>query len=178
MALVIDGIAYDGIDEAPWPVDLGECRLWPMEGEDGPLLQELFEDLSDFRAAFGEPGAADAVSTFLALPEGVDYDSKLLLGLWRNGGLVGALDCIMGYPTSQAWTVGLMAVAQRHRRQGVATAVLAWLEDTAAGRGASTVRIGLRGTNEAGYEFLVNRGYAEGERPTAAGHRVMTKTVG
>lgn len=67
-----------------------------MEGDDGPLLQELFDDLSDFRTAFGEPGAADAVSTFIALPEGYGYESKLLLGLWRNGGLGGAVDCIMG----------------------------------------------------------------------------------
>ena len=44
-----------------WPVDLDAVRLWPMEGEGGPLLQELFDDLRDFRTAFGEPGAADAV---------------------------------------------------------------------------------------------------------------------
>lgn len=172
MALVIDGQDGD-----PWPVDMGECRLWPMESEDGPLLQELFDDLGDFRVAFGEPGAADAVSTFIALPEGVDYDAKLLLGLWRNGGLAGALDCVMGYPTSQAWTVGMLAVAERHRRQGMATAVLAWLEDTAAVRVTSRVRIGLRDTNTAGLAFVVSRDYVGEEPSTATGHLVMTKTV-
>jgi hypothetical protein len=61
----------DNLNQNPiWPVDLDAVRLWPMEGEDGPLLQELFDDLSDFRTAFGEPGAADAVGTFINLPEG------------------------------------------------------------------------------------------------------------
>ncbi|GAB2594137.1 hypothetical protein GCM10009593_38530 [Microlunatus antarcticus] len=64
-----------------WPVDLDDVRLPPMEGEDGPLLQELFDDLADFCTHFGVPQSADAVSTFLALPEGRDYDSKLLLGI-------------------------------------------------------------------------------------------------
>lgn len=56
--------------EPPWPVDLRKVRLWQVEGEDGPLLQELFDDLVDFRTPFGEPGSADAVSTFIALPGG------------------------------------------------------------------------------------------------------------
>jgi hypothetical protein len=67
-----------------WPVDLDAVRLWPMEGEDGPLLQELFDDLRDFRTAFGEPGAADAVGTFINLPEGLGYESKLLIGIWKK----------------------------------------------------------------------------------------------
>jgi len=40
----VDGAKPDPI----WPVDLDAVRLWPMEGEDGPLLQELFNDLRDF----------------------------------------------------------------------------------------------------------------------------------
>jgi hypothetical protein len=76
----------DNLNQNPiWPVDLDAVRLWPMEGEDGPLLQELFDDLSDFRTAFGEPGAADAVGTFINLPEGVEYESKLLIGIWKSG---------------------------------------------------------------------------------------------
>jgi hypothetical protein len=41
------------LNESPWPVDLDQVRLWPMEREDGPLLQELFDDLADFRIAVG-----------------------------------------------------------------------------------------------------------------------------
>src|SRR5687768_9801986 len=106
------------LNESPWPVDLDQVRLWPMD-EDGPLLQELFDDLADFGIAFGEPGAADAVSTFLNLPEGYGYEAKLLVGIWRNGTLAGALDCIMGYPNRRDWTVGLLVVADRHRGSGI-----------------------------------------------------------
>jgi hypothetical protein len=48
------------LNESVWPVDLDQVRLWPMESKDGLLLQELFDDLADFRTAFGEPGAADS----------------------------------------------------------------------------------------------------------------------
>ena len=62
-------VTMEDIEGPLWPVDLRDVRLWPMESEDGPLLQELFDDLTDFRSAFGEPGMADAVSTFLNVPE-------------------------------------------------------------------------------------------------------------
>src|SRR5687768_10512367 len=32
------------LNESVWPVDLDQVRLWPMESEDGLLLQELFDD--------------------------------------------------------------------------------------------------------------------------------------
>jgi GNAT superfamily N-acetyltransferase len=147
------------LTEPVWPVDLETVRLWPMESGDGPLLQELFDDLRHFRETFGEPGKADAVSTFINLPEGWDYESKLLVGIWRNGGLVGALDCIMGYPARTVWTLGLLVIAQRHRRSGIASSVITWLEATAASCGAVTTRVVLRRTNHAGSAFLSHRGY-------------------
>jgi ribosomal protein S18 acetylase RimI-like enzyme len=156
------------IDEPPvWPVDLESVRLWPMESPDGPLLQELFDDLADYPTAFGEPGAAAAVGTFLALPEGHDYDSKLLLGIWRNGGLAGALDCIMGYPTRTDWTIGMLLVADRHRRSGVASSVLDWLEQTAASRGAARMRAVVRQSNEDGLAFARAHGYSIESQPTS-----------
>lgn len=68
-----------------WPVTVGELvNLWPMVGEDEPLLQELFDDLSDFEQAFWPRGAADAVSTYHSLPEGNGSESKLLVALWAK----------------------------------------------------------------------------------------------
>ena len=166
-----------GSDQPVWPVDLDQVRLWPMESEDGPLLQELFDDLSDFRAAFGEPGAADAVSTFIGLPKGYDYDSKLLVGIWRNRGLVGALDCIVGYPTSREWTVGLLAVADRHRRSGIGSSVLGWLERAAADRGATGLRGPVRRENTVGLAFARHCGYALEELPAMPDHLLAWKPL-
>jgi len=149
-----------------------------MESEDGPLLQELFDDLADFRTAFGEPGRADAVSTFLAVPEGRDHTAKLLLGIWRNQGLAGALDCIMGYPTSAEWTVGLLVVAERHRTSGIATSVLTWLAHTAAERGAVRLRAVLREGNTPGLDFVASRGFApEIGSSRVPGHLVLTRPL-
>jgi GNAT superfamily N-acetyltransferase len=154
--------------EPIWPVDLNECRIWPMEGDDGPLLQELFDDMTDFPLVLGERGAADAVSTFISLPEGKDYDAKILVGLWKNGALLGALDCIVEFPTQRDWTVGMLVVAERHRRQGIGSSVLRWLEGTARSRGAENLRVGLLARNVVGAAFLRRCGYTVEEgAPTA-----------
>lgn len=159
-----------------WPVDLDLVRLWPMEGDDGPLLQELLDDLADFRTAFGEPGDADAVSTFVALPEGYGYESKLLLGLWVDGGLVGALDCIMGYPTDRCWTLGMLVVAGRHRGSGIASSVLGWLEQTAAQHGCSTLRGLVRSDHPQGIAFARRCGYRI-EPADRVGYRLAVKAL-
>lgn len=164
------------IGEPVWPVDLGEVRIWPLEGEDGLALQKLFDDLADFRTPFGEPGSADAVSTFLALPEGHDYDAKLLLGLWRNDALTGALDCIIGYPTRTEWTIGLLVVADRHRGHGIASAALEWIETAAADHGVVTVRAVLREANDRGIAFARSRGYRPEDGPALdPGHVVLAR---
>jgi GNAT superfamily N-acetyltransferase len=165
----------EDIEETLWPVDLRDVRLWPMESEDGPLLQQLFDDLTDFRSAFGEPGMADAVSTFLNVPEGYGYEAKLLVGIWRDGGLVGALDCITGYPTDRDWTIGLLVVAERHRDSGIAAAVLRWLEKSAKDRVATCVRGVLNSTNRRGISFAKHQGYTITASPT--GHLLATKRL-
>jgi GNAT superfamily N-acetyltransferase len=120
---------------------------------------------ADFRTAFGEPGAADAVSTFLNLPEGYGYEAKLLVGIWKNRALAGALDCIMGYPSPRDWTVGLLVVADRDRGSGIATSVLQWVETVALERGAESVRGTIRRTNDRGTLFAAHRGYAITDAP-------------
>jgi GNAT superfamily N-acetyltransferase len=105
------------------------------------------------------------VSTFLNLPEGYGYEAKLLVGIWRNGALAGALDCIMGYPNRRDWTVGLLVVADRHRGSGIATSVLRWVENAAHERGAGSVRGVIRRTNSPGILFAVHRGYAITDAP-------------
>jgi hypothetical protein len=44
----------------------------------------------------------------------------------------------MGYPTDSAWTIGLLAVANRHRRTGIATTVLTRLTRAAARASSET----------------------------------------
>jgi len=146
-------------DEPVWPVDLDQVRLWPMEGEDGPRLQVLFDGLSDF----GPPSASPARQTqsvrSSVCPKASNTSRSCSSG-WRNGQMVGALDCIVGYPAGHAWTVGMLVVAERHRGIGIGSSVVDWLEKTAANRGATTLRAVLRRENELGLAFATRRGYA------------------
>ena len=148
-----------------------------MQGEDGPLLEELFNDLSDFRTAFGEPGAADAVGTLINLPGGVGYESKLPIGMWMNGALAGALDCITGYPSSNQWTVGLLVIADRYRLLGVGSSVLRWLETEAVAWESSTVRGLVRRTNAGGIDFAQRCGYSVHDIPDQPDHQLAAKSL-
>src|SRR5215218_10004050 len=52
-----------------WPVDLDQLCLWPMEGDDGPLLQELLDDLSRLSFSLRRTGAVTRGHVH-QLPEG------------------------------------------------------------------------------------------------------------
>jgi ribosomal-protein-alanine N-acetyltransferase len=70
---------------------------------------------------------------------------------------------IMDYGEAEAH-LALLAVREGARRQGVASALLAWLERSAVVAGIPTVRAEVRGGNAGARDFYRARGYREGER--------------
>jgi ribosomal protein S18 acetylase RimI-like enzyme len=70
---------------------------------------------------------------------------------------------IMDYGETSAH-LALLAVRAGARRQGVGSALLAWLEQSAVVAGVVTVRAEVRGGNLAARDFYRDRGYREGER--------------
>jgi ribosomal-protein-alanine N-acetyltransferase len=58
----------------------------------------------------------------------------------------------------------LFAVSPSHRRQGVGSALLSWLEATATTAGIGLVRLEARITNRAARAFYAHHGYREGAR--------------
>lgn len=71
-----------------------------------------------------------------------------------------------------------MVVADRHRQNGIATAVLQWIENTAAKRGATLVRGVVRDTNQHGIAFAEHQGYAATDAPlTSPGDLTLIKAV-
>jgi ribosomal-protein-alanine N-acetyltransferase len=70
---------------------------------------------------------------------------------------------IMDYGEERAH-LSLLAVAQGRRRQGVGSALLVWLEESALAAGIALVRAEVRLENTIARGFYGARGYEEGER--------------
>lgn len=102
-----------------------DLRACPLEAEDGPLLQEMFERCGDyFEAVTGLPvGPAEAQSTFMVLPEGKGYEDKFLIGIFDYEELVGVVDAIRNYPEPAIWWIGLMLLVPERRGRGLGTIV-------------------------------------------------------
>ncbi len=67
---------------------------------------------------------------------------------------------IMSYPNDDAHLL-LLAVRRDHRRRGVGTRMLSWLEEVARTAGAVRVRLECRRENDAARNFYCERGYHE-----------------
>ena len=62
--------------------------------------------------------------------------------------------------------LALLAVRSSHRRQGVGSAMLLWLEEVARIAGISTIRVEARDDNLAGKQFYKSHGYRRIARVT------------
>ena len=67
---------------------------------------------------------------------------------------------VMEYLESDAYLV-LLAVARAHQRRGIGSALLRWLEASAAVAGAQRIRLHARRDNVAGRSFYNEHGYHE-----------------
>lgn len=67
---------------------------------------------------------------------------------------------VMEYLESDAYLV-LLAVGRAHQRRGMGSAVLRWLEASAAATGAQRIRLHARRDNLAGRSFYNEHGYHE-----------------
>lgn len=67
---------------------------------------------------------------------------------------------VMEYLESDAYLV-LLAVDRAHQRRGIGSAVLRWLEASAAAAGAQRIRLHARRDNVAGRTFYNEHGYHE-----------------
>jgi GNAT superfamily N-acetyltransferase len=76
----------------------------------------------------------------------------------ENGGITGF--GIMFYASDDAHLL-LFAVRLAHRRRGVGSAILRWLEDVARAAGANRIRVECTRENSVGRNFYCEHGYHE-----------------
>lgn len=101
-----------------------------------------------------EPAKSDVENILRSLPQGVDADSRHLVGTFSaNGVLVGLLQCVSGWPTATSYYVGLLQVRPSHRKRGVARALLNHAEDAARTSGHGELRLGVIARNTAALAF-------------------------
>jgi len=137
-------------------------------------LQSVLEAAPDYfeRVTGSPPGAAEAQSTFTALPPNAGYEDKFVWGLYAGAAMIGCADVIRGYPTRDKAVIGLLLIAEPWQRRGLGRAFAALIEQAvAAWPGIARARIAVVASNPAALAFWRGLGYREtGEvRPAGAG---------
>ncbi len=75
----------------------------------------------------------------------------------RDGGVIAGF-AIMRYGNDEA-ELSLLAVRPSHRRRGIGSALLSWLEVTARTAGVAVIRVQVRSTNDAAIAFYRGIGF-------------------
>ncbi|SRR5713101_6121409 len=144
--------------------------------DDGPDLQALFEESSDFfdLTAGLPPGPAEVQSLFAALPEGKTYDDKHVISLFtKPEGLIGVIDVVRDYPVPGSWWMGLMLLRPAMRGRGKGGIVFRSFMEWAAAGGARDIYLSVKTQNEGAFKFWSRMGFevAETRPPACLGAR-------
>ena len=124
------------------------ARIVPARGRDAPALARLCRD--EVEMGLGWRWRPGAIARLIARPE-VEV-ALALLGEERVG--FGVME--LGPEDAELL---LFAIDPRHRRQGVGTALLRYLETEAAQAGLRNVWLHVRADNVAALEFYERSGY-------------------
>lgn len=137
-------------------------RIRDLMPEDEAEVLALFDAAEEwFIAATGQPAApGDVQSLYYTLPEGAQFDDKVLLVITASNRIVGVVDAVLHHPAAEDCAVGLFLIhpAWQHTGLGLLTAN-ALFSDLAA-RGFSGVTASLTEGWEPGRAFLERLGFA------------------
>lgn len=141
--------------------EFSDYEVSPLAPIDGPELQSLFErDPQYFQAVHGHPpGPSEAQSTYVALPEGKEYEDKFLLGLFRDTHLLGVVDIIRDCPHRGSWLLGLLFLDPEIRNCGVSFDLVRHLELWIGKLGGDELRVSTAQQNEEALRFFSQLGY-------------------
>ncbi len=111
-----------------------------------------------------------------ALPDGVDPDQKVILGIYttQEHRLVGVFDLIKAYHNPESLSLGLMVLEPASRNKGIGPLAYKRLEEWALNEHMVRIRLGVISTNEKGLSFWKSVGYIEtGEVKPFLRHQVI-----
>ncbi|UAK23114.1 GNAT family N-acetyltransferase [Sphingomonas nostoxanthinifaciens] len=110
------------------------------------------------------PTLADADELFIGLPSEKEARDQTVLGWRGDDGLHAVAAILRDYPRDGTWYLGLMIVEPAHRGLGLGRAIYGEIEDWAAKRGATEIRLAVLEANEAGERFWRSLGFGEVRR--------------
>jgi ribosomal protein S18 acetylase RimI-like enzyme len=118
-------------------------------------LQELHLRCADFvEATTGHPPRDDEAARLLALlPPGRTLADKEVLGLHRDGEMVGVVDLLRGYPSPTDWYVGLFLLSPEARGAGLGTAVVDEIVERVVAEGGRALHLIVREDNLRAFAF-------------------------
>jgi RimJ/RimL family protein N-acetyltransferase len=140
-------------------------RLNPTDSKDCDLLQAVLEGTPKYSLmTTGEPARPDAAErVFQALPEGRNYDHKLVFGVFLGSEMVGCADLVRGYPNPETAMLGLLLIVEKHQNRGVGMTAYRTLEKELLDSWPeiATVRIGVLHGNDGAFRFWKEAGFRD-----------------
>ncbi|MFI1717050.1 GNAT family N-acetyltransferase [Streptomyces litmocidini] len=155
-------------------VDGRALRVRDLEPDDEPDVLGLFEACEDwFGHAFGQPAMpGDVQSLYYDLPEGAEFEDKVILVIEAEGRIIGLVDAVREYPERGACSVGSFLIHPEYRRYGLGRTVASALIGALVADGCTEVIASVAEGWRPGLKFLDALGFAsEAPREAAPAHR-------
>lgn len=138
-----------------------ELRRIEAGTADVAALQALHVRCADFiEANTGHPPRDDEAERMLAvLPPGKTLADKQVLGVIRDGAMVGVVELLAGYPGPTDWYVGFLMVAPEARGAGLGASVFREAAGRVAQAGGRTLHLIVRDDNPRAIAFWERQGF-------------------
>jgi GNAT superfamily N-acetyltransferase len=142
-------------------------------------LQQLLERCSDYSLLVtGESPKPTAARMLLAdVPPGVAPRSKLVIGIFDQDKLIGVLDCVRDYPSSNDWWLGLLLIDPAFRGRGLGGMVYRDFEKWIKQQGANRIFLGVIKANQKAFQFWLAMNFLVGEEQPPRRMGVLQQVV-
>jgi GNAT superfamily N-acetyltransferase len=156
-------------------VDGHPVAVRDLEPADEPAVLAVFDACDDwFLAATGQPSApGDVQSAYYSMPEGYDFDDKILLVIEADGRVVGFIDALCRYPHTASVGVGTFLIQPEFRRLGIGRTVAGALSAAAVEQDFVQITTHVVEGWSPGRRFLAALGatFSQPAVPSGAGNR-------
>ncbi|HEX3901569.1 MAG TPA: GNAT family N-acetyltransferase [Polyangia bacterium] len=105
------------------------------------------------------PRDDEAARLLAILPPGMNLGDKQVLGLHRDGEMVGVVDLLRGHPGPTDWYIGLLLISPEARGVGLGTAVVEEIVRRVVAEGGRALHLIVREDNPRALAFYLRHGF-------------------
>ena len=148
--------------DTAFDVGLPDYSVHFLHSEDSAAIQELWEICADYMLLLNgcpnDPQLGEGA--FTDVPPGRSAEDLAIFGIIdRQGGLVGILHTLPGYPDENTWWIGVYVLIPELRSQGIGEQVVKGFEEYVRLRGYSSIMLGVVKKNKRASKFLKRIGF-------------------